>query len=482
MKQGIAAKAIKYSTLSLSILGFVAHAQLIELDNPADETAEATSEAPVEASAPTTLKSQPVAMSAGMAPAPAPAAPVAAASASQSQTQTQAASASVPAALGSGMMVNGSGNASPTPLASSANTNGGGTQINLNIKSDADARQLQNQGQESISDQSRLSELRIEKKVREQVNEERLMEKIEEDRIDGEKVRTRSIEGVKFSGTKGDLETVPVASAGAAASASGNGSATAIATVSTTESGSREFLGMTKFKLSPTIGYRWTQGNSYSNLVGPGVAMPQGSSQNLGVYGVSLEGVLNRYLSVEGNFLFGRDRLSLANGYGSAYYGNGYNGGGYYGNGGGFGGGVGYVGNGYVGNGYNPYGVGGSTYMGYRDTYEVNLGAKAGYEFNSGVRPFVAGAVGGTFQRYSIDNAFTLANATAAGWARTTNYFTSTFGGGLDYQMTRMFGLGARFDYQVVMTGSSPVVNGMRYSFGDAQNRMRLTASAQVIF
>lgn len=424
--QRIAGKTfIAFSALTFSL---VARAQLIEIDPPAADVVD-TADAPV-------------AVTKSMRPSTVPSAGL--------------------VNTGTGITDDGSSSDEGGSVNAAGNSNGPGTQINLNIQNDQAAKNAADNAALN-GDGGRLSELRMEKKLREKINEERMAEKIEEDRIHGEQHRTKGIERFDFGTRNGDgLETVPVTSAGAGASASagpGGASATAVATVSTdgSHTGSGIFGFDTQFKLSPVIGYRWFQDAQYS----------QYRPQNVLVGGVGLEGVIGRYLSVEGNFLYGRDNFGMQY-YGAAPYASGY---------------------GYGGAGYAPgYGQGGYGYATYanlplrsRDSFEVAGGVKLGYDVSM-VRPFVAFGVGGLFQKYNIDDAYTTESLRQIGLARSTTHFTLMPGAGLDFSVANNMSLGARFDYQYITNRYNQNYTAMDAIWGDARNRYRLTGSLQLVF
>lgn len=431
MKQRIANQMLRYSALTLSVLGIAAaHAQLIEIEPPVEQ------QTTVQQTAPSALTTaQPVVVTPSMSPQMAPVA-------------------------GFGGSTNVAG-ATPDGASSSANSNGTGTQINLNIRQGQEAEQAQ------ITDQSRLNELQMARRVREDINNERALEKIEEDRITGERVRTRGIERFDVSG----LQSAPVTAMSGAGAYAGDGSAsaTAIATV-TTDGSSGGLLGDVRFKISPVLGTRWFQNNGYS------VYRPRNSVMG----GIAFEGQVSRFLGIEANFLYGRDNFQLNNGYGV---------GGYYG-------GAGMAGGPGMGGGYGPqmqgYGMNNGMLMSpggyaipmpqYRNSYDIAANAKMGYQFGK-VNPYAIAGIGGLLQRYMIDDAYTTEMGRQAGWSRSTNYLTANYGLGVDANFARNFGAGLRMDYQAILnrnnSGGSP---GMDMYWGDARNRFRLTGTIQVVF
>lgn len=434
--QRIAGKTfIAFSALTFSL---VARAQLIEIDPPAADVVDTG-----DASSAVTDGSN-VAVTKSMRPSTVPSAGL----------------------LNTGAGITDDGSESSDDASSvnaTGNKNGPGTQINLNIQNDQAAKNAAESA--SLSEQGRLSQLRMEKQLREKINEERLAEKIEEDRIHGEKHRTKGIERFDFGNAEG-LETVPVTSAGAGASASagpGGASATAVATVSTDGSSGSGLFGFdTQFKIVPVIGYRWYQ---YAG-------MTQVRPYNIAMGGVGMEGVIGRYFSLEGAFLYGRDRFTSQYGYGP------YGGAGY-----------GYAGAGYGGGypGAAVPGIGGAG-CGYgcplpqsRDSFEVNGGAKIGYQFGM-VRPFVSFDVGGILNKYNIDDAYTTEYLRSIGYQRTSTHFSLIPGGGFDLRVSSSINVGARFDYQYITNVQRQAFTAMDGIWGDSLSRYRLTGSLQLVF
>lgn len=442
MKQRNAVKKLTFSALTFSMLVSVAaHAQLIEIDPPAGDAPDVSQQTTTRGSVQSPsgiLTTQPVGVSAGMNPQVVP-------SAQTAQAASQVGNVSNASALSSGTLSTVSSPSTVMPGGNSTgNSNGPGTQINLNIQNDQQAKQAQE------ADQSRLSELRMEKKIREKVNEERLMEKIEEDRVFGEKTRTGGIERFSF----GTSESAPVSIAAADAGALGAGSsATAIAVAGTTNSGNG-FMGTgVNFRLAPVVGWRWYQ--MYPTAYRP---------VNMVTAGLTLEGDVSSWFAFEGNFMYGRDRYRV----GAMPYGMG---------------GAAYMGGAMA----QPMMSGGYNTMGYspfmpqsRDTYEATVGGKFGYQF-ARVRPFAAVDFGGIFQRYNIDAQYTVDQLRYAGLQRATNYFMGNFGAGADVTVAKNFAVGGRFDYQAIFNGIGRLLP-MNQIWGDTANRLRLTASAQLVF
>ncbi|MBS1984966.1 MAG: hypothetical protein JST16_12425 [Bdellovibrionales bacterium] len=503
MKQGIAYKTlVTFSALTFSVIGSFAHAQLIEIDPPTEpsagdlavnQQAAPVAQAPMAVQAapmqqvPAAAAQRPVAVTPAMAPQAIPTVQEVARPMQQQQTAPSAYQAQTQI-LGQQATRYDAMAAAPRAASTSStgNSNSTGTQINIGIQNDQD----QKAAQEAAVDASNLSGLRMEKRIRERVNEERLMEKIEEDRLESEKMRARGIEGLQFgagasaSAAAGayqtaPLQTVPVApmgagaAAGATATAGGAGaSATAVAVAGTTEGG---FFSGTKFKIAPVIGYRWFDNNNSIFR-----------ANNVLMGGLAMEGQLNRYFGIEGNFIYGRDNFSVQNGYGVGGYGVGYPGAGYPGAGypgAGYPGGPGYVGAGYPGgvpSPINPYSIA----MRSRDSYEAGVNAVLGYDMSYGFRPYVVGGVGYLYQKYNIDDSYTTATLRQAGLSRTTDYFTGNLGVGVNFGATQNLSIGARFDYQALLNSNNTngTYSNMNIIWGDAKNRYRLTGSVQLVF
>jgi opacity protein-like surface antigen len=337
---------------------------------------------------------------------------------------------------------------------SSKNSNASGIQIfNLN-NNKHDQEQMTNA---EVSAESRADVLRRERIRKELLNETRLIEKIEEDRITQEGGRSNSIESIQFAEASAvamartDLEEVQV-SAVASASA---GAMTPAPMVSTSSPASLGLFSSTEFKIAPMVGYRWTPDNdSYFR------------SENQVVAGVAVEGRLANVLGLEVSYVYGRDKLK------ERYYSP------------------------YAGAGYNPYGYGG----GYahimdgdygfmhqirtRDTHEFNANVKLGW-FVGQVRPYALGGIGTRYTAYNIDNSQDRAEAAAIGWKRSSVRMTSTAGGGLDYRLTQNLSLGSRVEWQYVFGKKTDYSFGgenIIELYGDTKNNVRAFGSLQLVF
>jgi hypothetical protein len=342
--------------------------------------------------------------------------------------------------------------------ANPGNANTGGVQLQtVNVQANPAA----DSSQDLAVAPSRTDLLRRERVRRELENEGRLMERVEEARLGDEQERSKSIEG--FSASSRDsseaqasaiatapapIETVPVSAVGATASATV--AAPIVADNETLDaSGSNRARfrdsSESKFRLTPFTGYRWFENNN-----------SEFRARNLFLVGVALEGSLNRYISIEGSFTYGRDQFSYG------YYGANYGGYGYY------------------GYSYQPYagGYGGYIAARSRDSFEILGGAKVRL-LSGSVRPFGIIGIGGILQRYNIDDGYTSAYLESIGLQRSTTHVVGNFGGGVDFVVADNMLIGGRFDYQ-------PILNA-RYSemhriFGDAKSRYRLLGSLQLSF
>jgi hypothetical protein len=344
-----------------------------------------------------------------------------------------------------------------TEIDSSKNSNGSGIQIfNLNNnKPTQDQLNDQNNG-------NRADLLRRERIRQELLNESRLIEKIEEDRITTEGGRSTSIEGMQFSGAaassaavaSGNLEEVQV-SAIATASSAPVGSAM----VSTSSTGSGSAFSSTEFKISPMAGYRWTPDND--SLF---------NSQNQGVAGVAVEGRLANVLGLEVSYVYGRDKLRDRNSYGPY----GYNGAAY--------------------NQFNAfqapvfsgnqYNYGFMQNVRSRDTHEFNANVKLGW-FVGQVRPYALGGIGTRYTAYNIDTEADRSAAEAIGWKRSSARMTSTAGGGLDYRVAQNLSLGTRVEWQYIFGKKRDADFGGQNIielYGDTKNNIRAFGSLQLVF
>jgi hypothetical protein len=342
-----------------------------------------------------------------------------------------------------------------TEIDSSKNSNGSGIQIfNLNNNKPT---------QEQLNDQNngtRADLLRRERIRQELLNESRLIEKIEEDRISTEGGRSTSIEGMQFSGAaassaavaSGNLEEVQV-SAIATASAAPVGAAM----VSTSSTGSGSAFSSTEFKISPMAGYRWTPDND--SLF---------RSENQGVAGVAVEGRLANVLGLEVSYVYGRDKLRDRNSYGPY----GYNGAA-----------LGHF-NAFQAPVYNQYDYGFMQNVRSRDTHEFNANVKLGW-FVGQVRPYALGGFGTRYTAYNIDNQADRSAAEAIGWKRSSARLTSTAGGGLDYRVAQNLSLGTRVEWQYIFGKKRDADFGGQNIielYGDTKNNIRAFGSLQLVF
>jgi len=324
----------------------------------------------------------------------------------------------------------------------SSNSNAGsGAMVIINNSQDQKATQEADQNAQLAS--GRADALRRERIRRELLNEGRLLEKIEENRIDSENRRTGAIEGIALGG---EVETVQVAAVEA-----GGVTATAAAATYVSTSGGGIGHDPNNFRLSPIAGYRW--------LVGPDTYM---GVQNMGVYGFSADTRLASYVSVEGNFMWSRDRF-LAPG----MYGPGQTGGMPMG-----------PGPGMAGGGCAPGGW--TCGLTFRDTYEFSGNLKLGY-FVGRFQPYALGGLGMLIQKYYIDNPVTLAQAEQAGWQRNFDNLMSNLGVGMDFKLARNFALGARVEWQHVFGPHGPEMP-LTWIYGHNQDRISAMGSLTVMF
>ncbi len=287
---------------------------------------------------------------------------------------------------------------------------------------------------------------------RESDNESRLIEKLEQGRLEDESRRAADIE--KFKAGTGEaaqmapapmapallapvapVEAAPVAAPAEVAPIQ-EAAVPAATTVIVTQIEKEE--SDASFAVSPFVGYRWTSGN-YALKV-----------QNRFVGGLALEGAITKWLSLEGNFNFAQDEFRnkgnqqmVPSAYGPSSYPSSY--------------------------GY---------YIRTRNTFGVMVGAKSGYELGR-FKPFVAAAVGGRFSKYNIDDAYTKAVAQAAGWSRSTNNMLASAGLGVDYKVMRNFAIGTRVDYEMVLNKKN---NAMNQIYGDSANGYRAALTAALVF
>jgi hypothetical protein len=342
-----------------------------------------------------------------------------------------------------------------TEIDSSKNSNGSGIQIfNLNNNKPE---------QQQVADQNtgtRADLLRRERIRQELMNESRLIEKIEEDRISTEGSRSTSIEGIQFTNASaasaavasGNLEEVQVAAVATASAAP----VAPTAMVSTSSVGNDRYSS-TEFKISPMGGYRWTVDNDSIFR-----------SENQGLAGVAVEGRLANVLGLEVSYTYGRDKLRDRR-YGA----------------------FGAYGQGYGYNSYAPFVAGGYgagfDFLGNirsRDTHEFGANLKLGW-FVGQVRPYATGGIGTRYTAYNIDNSADKAAASAMGWKRSSARMTSNVGAGLDYRLATNLSIGTRVDWQYIYgkkTDYSFGGNNIIELYGDTKNNVRASGSLQLVF
>lgn len=323
------------------------------------------------------------------------------------------------------------------------NQNGSGIQIfNLNNnKSD-----LENQNKMESTTGTRADMLRRERIRQELMNESRLIEKIEEDRIEAEGARSNSIEGLKFtnhsaksSSADASLQEVQVAAVSHVAYAPVN----SVSAVSTTSSSS--VFSSTQFRIAPMGGYRWTQNNN-----------SQFRSENRGVVGVALEGRLANIFGLEANYMYGHDFLEY--GFGGIFYNN------------------------YMYNLYNSGQYGFVYNIRTRDTHEFNANAKLGW-FVGSVQPYIMGGFGAMYTAYNIDDPVTKKQAASIGWKRSSTHLVGNSGVGLDFVVAKNLSVGTRVEYQYIF-GTKFTANpwDIINIYGDTKNKIKALGSLQLIF
>ncbi len=431
-------KGLRFSSLSLSLVAGFAVAQgqlpnqLVNNTNGANMV-----EGNVNTVAVEDLQTQPVAVTSNMAPAQAP-----------------LAESSNGLRVGQGGVSLSSAPATGIGGANTGNANTGGLQVqNVTVQANPEAKAT---NMSAMNSDYQRAEMLRQRRVRSEVeNETRLLERLEEGRLNDERVRQGSIETYYSSVAGGN--TVAGSSTATATAIGNNPTAVAVAntevsndietvpvvaTGMSTEvvSSGNGFLGMGSFSLAPFAGYRWFDngGNYYR-------------AENRITAGVNLEGKFNRYLSFEGAFTYGYDKF-----YEQGVYGMG-------------------------GFGHQNYGIIGATRS--RDTFEVTGGLKASMQLSSKVTPFIAGSLGGMLSNYNIDDSFTTADLREAGLSRSTTQFIGNMGGGFDVKLARNFSIGSRFDYQIALNKKNYYrPDNMNTIWGDQANRYRLTGSLQLVF
>jgi hypothetical protein len=441
-------RALGFSALSIGLLATAtSFGQLIEIE---DSVAQNLNTATTEAAEATEAYVQPEALTSG---------------ASNQGLQTQ------PVAISTSMAPRVAPQALPAEIGAPSTGIGGNNPGNANTG----GVQVQSVNVTAVQDQTtangRADIIRRERMRRELENETRLIEKVEEGRLDDETRRAKVIED--FS-SKNQVEAdtsmltpvQPVITLNPYA---------APAVTEVTRSVSRDNK-KSSFNINPFGGYRWYNRQDFYAL----------DPDNLFTTGVAIEGRVNDYIGIEGNFTFAHDRFQARNmimgggpmvggpvvggaAVGSPMYLGGHSavgGNQVYGNVAGGGGGCGGM--------YSAAACNFRT----RDSYEISAAAKLGLPMGS-VRPFALAGVGGVYSNYNIDNAYTTAYANNIGWVRNTQHFMGVFGGGLDLNMSSNMSVGARFDYQSVMGGEN---TEMHRIYGSAADRYQLTGNLSVKF
>jgi opacity protein-like surface antigen len=325
-------------------------------------------------------------------------------------------------------------------MSTSKNANKDGTQIiiNNNQKSDLDS-DLKNDNANSATNTSESGAdlLRRERLRTELKNEGRLLEKIEEDRVNTELKRSESIEGINLTGitaAKGaDLQTAQVT----AVAVDGNATAQVFevpntSTVALGDSVSLSSARHSSGKLSLSAGYRWMP---YTPFMGYDV-------QNMGFFSGAIETKLGTAMALEGSFGYGRDRITTP----------------FYGMTPGF---------------QDPF-----YYARSRDVFEFSANMKLGY-LKGTFQPFVLGGVGAVHQRYNIDDFYTLADADYAGWSRSSTRLVGNLGAGVDFAMNSNIGFGLRYEWNYIFNKH---YNPMNDLYGDSSDRMKIVGSMQISF
>jgi hypothetical protein len=409
----MATKTLSFSALSISLLASTAFGQLIEITEPNTESTSSASELPQElrSSNENTLSTQPVSISTGMSPRVAP--------------QPNLTVPSVSTGIGG----NNPGNA-----------NTGGVQVqSVNVSTVQDTNTNSN---------NRADLIRRERLRRELENETRLLEKIEEGRLEDESRRAKTVDSFD-SKLPGEETTHSAPVVVAAPIYAVNTPMTMPSTLTSTVSSDNS--SSASFKVTPFVGYRWYR-NSFNSIF---------RMQNLFLVGASIEGSFNPYLGLEGSFTYGRDQIANQGfsyaGYSPAVYRGNCLGCGGYGN--------------------NVYGAGG-TNVNSRDSFEFVGSVKAGIPAAK-VKPYGVAGIGFLHQQYNLNPSYTAAIYQASGLDTATNHMMGVFGGGIDVEVAQNFSLGARFDYQTIVNRR---LTDMQIKFGDTNDRYRLTGNLQLSF
>jgi hypothetical protein len=339
-----------------------------------------------------------------------------------------------------------SANAALTEGTSQSSNSNAGSGAMVIINNTQDQKAAQDQASEQAVG-TRADMIRRERIRRELLNEGRLIEKIEENRIDTENRRSDSIEGMTFGAGSGGLESTEVVAV------DGNNNNVEVVTaqvagssVVATEASDSSHLFGREVKVSPIAGYRWMTDNNSAFRV-----------ENQFIAGVALESKLANWVSLEANYIFGRDKLRERGGYGGSYYGAGHM-------------------------GYDDYGYGGYDNMAYyvreRDSHEFSGNMKIGL-LSGTVRPYGIVGIGMLLQKYRIDDQYTTAEASAAGWKRLFDDTVGNYGGGVDVKAGSNIAVGARVEYQKVYGSKNTNLNDL---YGHTEDRVRATGSVSVLF
>jgi hypothetical protein len=353
---------------------------------------------------------------------------------------------------------------------------GGGIQniINLDQKAAAEAQAAQNSNMSSTiaQDESALDlkrRLRMRKEIE---NDGRVLEKLEEGRLTDEQMRANAIQQFNAQGNmtvenpRQNVEVVQVMPVHTESMYVPTTTSSVSTTVSTSSSG---------FTLTPVGGYRWFEDSIRQRY---GV-------RNKFIAGVNIEGRVNRFIAIEGGFMYGQDDIK-SQGFGTNYltyspyghnpYNSGFNSG--------FGSGYGPGCHGCYGYGNTPTQTPMLTQTGIadrRDSYEVNAGLKLGAPVAM-VRPYVAGGVGLIYQKYMYDTQ-TNNLMKSKGLDRSSNNILGNIGGGMDLLVNSNVSMGARFDYQAMLNkASNSRSQELDTYYGDSQNRYRLTGNLAISF
>ncbi len=408
----------QFSLLTLSLLAGVAYAQESNVASQATAIPEA-------------LASSPVVVSAALAPTSVPV---------QSTESVSSQLVSSPTVIADDMSssqskaVDTSTSDLDNGMSTSKNANNDGTQIIINNNQDAD---LKNDVANTNTAESGSDALRRERLRQEIKNEGRILEKVEEDRINSELKRTESIEKIDLSGVKINPTTLETAQVTAVAvDGPAEVQVSQVSNSSTLSLGDSVALSSaddrTTGKISFSAGYRWMP---YQPFFGFDV-------QNMGFFSGAIETKLGSAMAIEGSFGYGRDRIT------TPFY---------------------EMTPGYIDAAY---------YARSRDVFEVAANVKLGY-LKGSFQPFVLGGIGAAHQRYNIDDFYTLAEADAAGWSRTSTRMVGNLGAGVDFAMNKNIGFGIRYEWNYIFNKH---LNNMDDLYGDSSDRMKVVGSLQIAF